>query len=270
MKFVPVPGTDVLFCIHETRIQDYGPFGTETPGVNPSWKKPTIDGFTVTDRVGEHPAWGVSWEEAHAYCAWLSAKEGRTYRLPTDREWSFAVGIGQQEKWGADTTPATVNKVPDRFPWGTTWPPPARAGNYSDQSTKAKAPRAGREYLETDDTFPTTAPVMSFPPNALGLFDLGGNVSEWCEDWWDATRQKHVLRGCSWGDDSRSGLLSSWRAAASPPPPPWRPASPPAQRAPRPSRSGSLPWTWLGSGSSSPRPASSPSAPTPTTVSSPR
>ena len=100
------------------------------------------------------------------------------------------------------------------FPWGGDFPPKTadRAGNYGDASKKAKAPRPDIQYLEDyDDGFPTTAPVMSFKPNALGLYDLGGNVWEWCEDWIDDAHQDRVLRGASWLYSDRAHLLSSHR-----------------------------------------------------------
>jgi formylglycine-generating enzyme required for sulfatase activity/serine/threonine protein kinase len=212
MKFVPVPPTKVLFCIHEARWQDYAAYAAETPGINGGWKNQSHDGRALAERIEEHPVTQVSWEDAQAFCAWLSKKEGKTYRLPTDREWSYAVGIGQDEKWDKGTTPATVNKSQTYFPWGDQWPPPKGSGNYSDDSRKAKAPNAAAQYLENyDDGFPTTAPVMSYKPNNLGLYDMGGNVWEWCEDWFDAAQKDRVLRGGCWSNYARNILLSSLR-----------------------------------------------------------
>jgi formylglycine-generating enzyme required for sulfatase activity/serine/threonine protein kinase len=212
MKFVPVPGTDVLFGIHETRYRDYAAYAAAVPGIDATWKDQSADGFTPTDRPEDHPVWKVSWDDAQKFCAWLSQKEGKTYRLPTDQEWSVAVGIGREEDWRRDTTPATVNKPNDAFPWGKDWPLPKGAGNYGDQSRKAKAPGVLTEYIDGyDDGFPTTAPVMSFAPNKLGIFDLGGNVFEWCEDWYDDAKALRVTRGASWNYFARGNLLSSFR-----------------------------------------------------------
>ncbi|MCB1244553.1 MAG: SUMF1/EgtB/PvdO family nonheme iron enzyme [Verrucomicrobiae bacterium] len=52
---------------------------------------------------------------------------------------------------------------------------------------------------------------MSFPPNELGSYDLGGNVWEWCGDWFNSEKKLHVLRGASWGSSARAPLLSSYR-----------------------------------------------------------
>jgi len=212
MKFVPVPGTKVLMCIHETRYKDYASYANEVPGVDGAWKDQSADGFTPTDRPEDHPVIKVSWEDAQKFCAWLSKKEGKTYRLPTDQEWSIAVGIGRDEKWKSDTTPATVEKNQTEFPWGDQWPPPKGSGNFSDDSRKAKAPIARVRYLEGyDDGFPTTAPVMSFKPNNFGLYDLECNVREWAEDWWDNAKADRVLRGGCWNDYVRGYVLSSSR-----------------------------------------------------------
>ncbi|MEZ5386825.1 MAG: SUMF1/EgtB/PvdO family nonheme iron enzyme [Prosthecobacter sp.] len=214
MKFLPVKGTDVLFCIHETRYQDYAAYAAENTGIDGAWKNQSYDGYALTERKEEHPVTQVNWEDAQKFCAWLSKKEGKTYRLPTDREWSIAVGIGRTEKWKSDTTPAQVFKDQKEFPWGDDFPPKGKepVGNYSDESRKAKAPREGDSYLERyDDGFPATAPVMSYKPNKLGLYDLGGNVWEWCEDWYDNAKTDRVLRGGSWHNGGRGYLLSSHR-----------------------------------------------------------
>ena len=134
MKFVKIPGTKVLFCIHETRRVDYAAFASEVPGVFESWKNMLRDGVPVGDK-DDHPVVGASWEDVNAFCAWLSRKEGKTYRLPTDREWSAAAGIEQFEKWDKETTPAMRSGVLiDVFPWGGKFPPRTddMAGNYAD------------------------------------------------------------------------------------------------------------------------------------------
>jgi formylglycine-generating enzyme required for sulfatase activity len=154
----------------------------------------------------------VSYDDAHKFCAWLSQKEGRTYRLPTDREWSIAVGIGDDEQWTNDATPATVFRPPNVFPWGTQWPPPNGSGNYSDQSLRGEVSQVTEKPLEQyDDGFPTTAPVMSFKPNKFGLYDMGGNVPEWVEDWWDDTKTQGTLRGGAWFHSRPKALASSSR-----------------------------------------------------------
>ena len=219
MKFLPVKGTDVLFCIHEVRYQDYAAYAAEAPGVAMNWKNQSY-GFTITERNEDHPVTQVSWEDAQKFCAWLSQKEGKTYRLPTDEEWSIAVGLGRAEKRPKGTTPAMLSgKENTEFPWGGDFPPKTKdkAGNYSDESRKAKAPNGAAQYLEDyDDGFPTTAPVMSYKPNKLGLCDLGGNVWEWCDDWYNNGQIERVLRGGSWSSFERGALLSSFRGLCTP------------------------------------------------------
>jgi formylglycine-generating enzyme required for sulfatase activity len=215
MKFLPVKGTDVLFCIHETRYKDYAAYAAEAANVATNWKNQTYDGYALTENKEDHPVMSVSWEDAQAFCAWLSKKEGKTYRLPTDEEWSIAVGLGRKEKHGENITPAMLSqKENTEFPWGGDFPPKTKdkAGKDSDASRKAKAPNGAAEYLEDyNDGFPTTAPVMSFKPNKFGLYDLGGNVWEWCEDWYDNAKIDRVIRGGCSGNHYLGSLLSSAR-----------------------------------------------------------
>jgi hypothetical protein len=219
MKFVPVPGTNVLFCIHETRYKDYAAYAAEASKVDGSWKDQSAEGFTPTEKKEEHPVTKVIWPEAQAFCAWLGKKESKTYRLPTDHEWSLAVGLSKAEKWTPDASPESLNgKVTDEFPWETAkWPPLKGAGNYSDQSRKTKAtPVSGAEFFSYEDGYPTTAPVMSFKPNKLGLYDMGGNVWEWCEDWYNKAEKERVLRGGAWFDAQRDWEYSSRRLPHTP------------------------------------------------------
>ncbi len=214
MKFVPVPGTQVLFCIHDTRKGDYRKYAAAVNGVDDySWKNAQFQDVLVSEN-DDHPVVNVSWQDAKSFCAWLSQKEGRSYRLPKDHEWSIAVGIGALED--EDASPKSKDrKISNMYPWGTTWPPPSGAGNFSDGSCKMRFPKLSEIY-GYQDGFATTSPVMSFQPNQLGLYDLGGNVWQWCEDWYDNEHKFRVLRGGSWDESIRESLLSSRRFFGTP------------------------------------------------------
>jgi formylglycine-generating enzyme required for sulfatase activity len=193
MKFVPVKGTDALFCIWDTRVRDYQAFVNAT---GREWPKPSF-------KQGQtHPAVNVSWEDAKAFCDWLTKKEQsaeglqkeQAYRLPTDAEWSVAVGLGKE----VGNTPAEKDtKIKDVYPWGWQWPPPRGAGNYLKR-------------LNADD-YENTSPVGGFAANEFGLFDMGGNVWQWCEEEYKPGSVTRVSRGSSWGTDVPDALLSSGR-----------------------------------------------------------
>lgn len=209
MKFVPVPGTRMLMCIHETRRADYAAYAALHPEADASWKKVVFDGKPVAMQDAE-PVVNVSWDDAQAFCRWLSQKEGRRYRLPTDREWSIAVGIGDREPATGATPESLSRKLKDEYPWGKAWPPGKGAGNYADEDCHRLCPTE-KTIAGYADGFPVMSPVMSFPPNALGIYDLGGSVWEWCEDFYNETRKDHVLRGASWGSSASAPLLSTFR-----------------------------------------------------------
>jgi formylglycine-generating enzyme required for sulfatase activity len=210
MKFVTVG--DIQMSIWETRVQDYDAFCTAT-----GRRRSPAD----FQQGPTHPVVKVNWFDATAFCQWLTDKERQEntisdrqiYRLPTDAEWSKAVGLPRE----AGTTPeARDGKVRNEFPWGKQWPPPSGAGNYADKSARATERTRGGIIENYSDGFAQTSPVGSFKPNALGLYDLGGNVWEWCMEGYNgkagtAVRDWGVLRGGSWATSKRTELQSSYR-----------------------------------------------------------
>src|SRR5262249_26689915 len=104
------------------------------------------------------PVERVSWDDCQEFCKRLAERDGKRYRLPTEAEWGYACRAGT-------ATP---------FPFGETISPDQ--ANYGGYYTYGK----GKEGVYRQKT----TPVGSFPANAWGLFDMHGNVYEWCEDWY--------------------------------------------------------------------------------------
>jgi formylglycine-generating enzyme required for sulfatase activity len=209
MKLLPVG--DVEFCIWQTRVKDFDVFAKAVNLKSSAWKGP---GFKQTP---DHPVVNVTWIEAVAFCKWLTEREHKDgtlpanqyYRLPTDIEWSRAVGLAEET---GKTPEARDMGISDVYPWGNQWPPPPRSGNYTGEETGSDVAIKGY-----DDGFPWTSPVGSFPPNRAGLYDMGGNVWQWCMDAWNNDSRAKVLRGASWYNGAlKLSLLSSCRVHASP------------------------------------------------------
>jgi hypothetical protein len=208
MRFARVG--NVLFSVWLTRVQDFTAFAQATGFKSTAWQDP---GFK---QAPDHPVVNVSWNDANQFCLWLTEKEHRegiltaneTYRLPTDLEWSAAVGLPTET---GHTPESRDMDVPDVYPWGTDWPPPPGAGNYTGEETDSDVAIKGY-----NDGFAWTSPVGSFNANKYGLYDMGGNVWEWCEDWWNSEQKSKVLRGGSWYNGAlKLSLLSSCRIHAS-------------------------------------------------------
>ena len=153
---------------------------------------------------GKQPAIAITWHAAVMYCRWLSEKTGKTYRLPTEAEWEFAARAGNRSAWSLGDAPAAAGD----YAWST---------NNSDAKPH---------------------PVGKKKPNPGGLFDMHGNVAEWCIDQYDANyyqtldfkrlalgpvllpnekRYSNVVRGGSWDDEpdrlrsgARRGSESDW------------------------------------------------------------
>lgn len=192
MKLVNIPGLKVSFSIWETRVKDYEVFANATKR---EIRRPDFS------QDPEHPVVNVTWEDAMAFCNWLTAQERRSgflsnkkrYRLPTDAEWSLSAGMGEE----TGKTPEARVKGSVVWPWGMGWPPRPGAGNYAPELTT--------------DTSESTSKVGSFSPNRFGLFDLGGNVWEWCDDWYNEAHVTKVLRGASFHDSHPKDLLTAYR-----------------------------------------------------------
>jgi len=134
----------------------------------------------------DNPVEEVSWDDAIAFCKKLSERDGVTYRLPTEAEWEYACRAGTTTPFSTGATISTD------------------LANYNGDHTYGKGAKGVNRKI--------TTPVATFPANPWGLYDMHGNVWEWCQDWYGADRYEkdppdapaegvfRVLRGGSWDD----------------------------------------------------------------------
>jgi len=196
VPMVPIPRGKTLFSVWPVRVRDYAEY-CGAAGIVP----PTADFVQGAD----HPVVNVQWHDARRFCEWLTKREVWLglipdlvgYRLPTDEEWSTAVGMSYE----SGHSPRARSGVVEGFPWNGGFPPPATAGNYHA--------RFGCGFAET-------SPVGSFPANKFGIFDLGGNVWEWCMEEFEPGNPRRVMRGASCFNDDPLYLMSSFRDHFSP------------------------------------------------------
>lgn len=171
-----------------------------------NWRHPNGPDSSIKE-IMDHPVVCVSWEDAAAYAKWAGK------RLPTEAEWEYAA-----RSLGKGHIAAAPGKSPDGTAvlvraniWQGTWP----------------------EENKLEDEYYYTAPVGSFPPNEIGIYDMTGNVWEWCADWYAAdyyansptdnppgpdTGEKRIARGGSWFcSEGYCSAYSSHYRGASPP-----------------------------------------------------
>jgi formylglycine-generating enzyme required for sulfatase activity len=198
-----------------------------------SFKSDHVSGFLGKRSfdLDAQPVVQVTWNDAAAFCNWLSEREGlppayeqgggkyvlkqpvtNGYRLPTEAEWEYAAryaGPGQMRK----------------FPWGDSLPVVQGVGNIAGEETKGVLESAIDGYR---DEYPVVAPVGKFQPTPLGLHDMGGNVSEWVNDYYlsyvDSTpvtdplgpeqAARHVVRGANWRSANVTELRYAYRDSA--------------------------------------------------------
>jgi eukaryotic-like serine/threonine-protein kinase len=210
MRFEPL-GPDLLVSVWETRVRDYDFYVKKGKAEQP--RQPDFA------QNPDHPVIYVSRNEAEAFCEWLTERDrveeriaqSHRYRLPTDAEWSRMAGLNFELGDGPGQRDANKPKL---YAWGTNWPPPDAFANYADTSA-AELPDVSTDNVIPGygDGYPRTAPVGSFAPNELGLFDIGGNVHEWVSDdiSTTATSSLGVVRGGGWNTYIRENLLVGWR-----------------------------------------------------------
>ncbi len=166
-----------------------------TPSGKREWRRDLTWMNPLFPQEQSHPVTVVSWDDAKAFCSWLSEQCGREVRLPTEAEWEYACRAGT-------TT---------RFCWGDNMLDGAAWMNGADICLQ----RRFKDWLVAsfNDNYVYTAPSGSYQGNAWGLYDMHGNVWEWCEDWYsekyytssadtdpvcDIAENRRCIRGGSW------------------------------------------------------------------------
>ncbi|WP_081888074.1 SUMF1/EgtB/PvdO family nonheme iron enzyme [Verrucomicrobium sp. BvORR034] len=201
MNLLPLDATGAgrkLLGETEVRVQDYE-LAMAQQGKSWTNKPP----FAVREN---YPIVNVTWSEAVDFCRWLTEHDraaglipaNAVYRLPTDAEWSEAVGL-KDEKGATPAEKHLADKV--YYPWGDSTTPPPYSVNLDTSRMQGY-----------QDSHSYTSPVASFTGDAGRFKDLAGNVLEWCQDEWPGSTGERTLRGSSWLTSEQEALLSSYRS----------------------------------------------------------
>ncbi len=185
---------------------------------------------TISLNRDDLPVAGVTWQQAAQFCNWLSTRDGLPnvyrkkgndlaasepmgtgYRLATEAEWEYCARYDG-------------SRAQFKYPWGKAFPPKNKSVNIADTTAKALFSIYVSGYT---DGYAAASPIGKFPANALGLHDMGGNVAEWCHDFYSiysaigqkidvdpsgpADGRHHVVKGPSWKYGSISTLRSAYR-----------------------------------------------------------
>jgi len=151
----------------------------------PEWKEDNWSYYQKMNLTDNAPIIGVSWHDAIAYCKWLNEQQKvYVYRLPTEEEWEYSSRAESTTKWSFGDEEKELGK----YAW------------YSKNSYDL-----GEEHKDYG-----THVVGEKLPNQWGLYDMHGNVFEWCEDWYDKDEDSKVLRGGSWNSNA-SNARSAYR-----------------------------------------------------------
>jgi formylglycine-generating enzyme len=193
VRLVYVPALKLFVGKYELENRQYRCFkSTHSSGSH--------EGLTLND--DRQPAVNVSWDDARDFCAWMTEKFGAgrwRFRLPKESEWETVASCGQAAE----------------YPWGDE-PVPKRWNYYGRENPGVD------QKLPTVDGYRVSCPVQKSGANAWGLYGVGGNVWEWCEDADDAEGKTRVLKGASWSDcaalflkiSRRSSYTSDYKSAS--------------------------------------------------------
>jgi len=174
MRFLPLG--DILMAVWETRRKEFMDFVKATGARRPMNANPE------SGKASQLPVVGIDRDEARSFCAWLTKRDRDSgaigkddrYRLPTDEEWSRAVGLPPETRHGSSGTQRAHRRC---LPLGYEWPPPSGIDNLADENAGrlAALPTVISGYK---DRFAGPAPVTALPPGPKGFVGLAGNVSD--------------------------------------------------------------------------------------------